>query len=102
MGIEPMMIDFAHLVVEEEFGKFVTVDASHDVGNVIHQNTADIGVDDFARKVYYSKKAVELQPHMIAEVRDIIQKNKKLVVYVKRAILRQIDAHLRKPYKEQK
>lgn len=97
-----MMIDFAHLVVEVEIGKFVTVDAGHDVGNAIHQNTADIGVDDFAHKVYYAKKAVELQPQMIAEVRRIIMNHKTLVVYVKRAILQQIDAHLRKPYKEQK
>lgn len=101
MGIEPMMIDFAHLVVEEEIGKFVAVDASISVGNAIHQNTADIGVDDFAHKVYYAKKAVELQPHMIAEVRRIIKDHKTLLVCVKRAILQQIDAHLRKPYKEQ-
>ena len=96
-----MTIDFTKLPVEKEFGKIIVVDASHDVGNVIHQNTADIGVDDFARKVYYSRKAVELQPQMIAEVRRIVQSSKTLVVYVKRAILQQIDAHLRKPYKEQ-
>lgn len=85
-----MTIDLRRLRVEYAFGELREVDARKDVANTIHQRTADIGVDDLARTLYYSDKPVEIPAGMVAEVRRII-KGSDLVVYVKRALLARLD-----------
>lgn len=54
---EKKIYDFTTVLVEVEFEKFEEVNVSKLVGNTIHINTADIGVDDLARKIYHEGKA---------------------------------------------
>ena len=72
--------------VEFEFGDFRTVDCRRDVANAIHRGTADIGVDDIARKLYYTAGPVEIPQHMVKEITGIVRTS-NLVAYVKRAVL---------------
>ena len=81
-----MTIDLSHLSVEQEFGVYRTVDARRDVANTIHQGTADIGVDDIARRLYYASGEVEIPAAMVAEMTAIVKRS-GLVAYVKRAVL---------------
>lgn len=53
-------IDFSKVPVEYRFGEPQEMDIRHAVGNAINQGTSDIGVMDFARKVYYSEEPVEI------------------------------------------
>lgn len=54
---EKKVFDFTKVSIEVEFEKFEEVNVSKLVGNTIHINTADIGVDDLARKIYREGKA---------------------------------------------
>ena len=81
-----MKLDLSHLSVEQDFGAFREVDARKDVANAIHRGTADIGVDDLARKLYYSASPVEIPPHMVREITNVVT-HSALVAYVKRAVL---------------
>lgn len=54
---EKKVFDFTKVSIEVEFEKFEEVNVSKLVGNTIHINTADIGVDDLARKIYHEGKA---------------------------------------------
>ena len=81
-----MILDLSHLSVEQDFGAFCEVDARKDVANAIHRGTSDIGVDDFARKLYYSVGTVDVPAHMAREISNVVA-HSALVAYVKRAVL---------------
>ena len=50
-----MKADFKNLMVEVSFDNFDKVDTAKAVGNIIHANTSDIGLDDVAREIYHSE-----------------------------------------------
>lgn len=83
-------LNLSHLQVEYVFGEYRQVDARKDVANTIHRCTADIGVDDLARKLYYSQGSVEIPASMVKEIRVIIERS-GLVAYVKRAVMAALD-----------
>ena len=65
-------IDFSTVEIEFTFGKPEKVDIRKDVGNIINQKTADIGLADLARKIYYSDGAVEISPEYQEAIAAIV------------------------------
>ena len=50
-------LDFTAVPVENEIDKVEMLDLSKGIGNYIHRQTDDIGMDEKAREVYHSGKA---------------------------------------------
>ncbi len=49
--------DFTEVEMEVSFDEKMKVDISKTLGNVIHQNTGDLGLDEIARTIYKEGKA---------------------------------------------
>ena len=49
--------DFTKVMMEVRFDEMMEVDISQTLGNVIHMNTGDIGLDEIARTIYKDGKA---------------------------------------------
>lgn len=49
--------DFTQVEVEVSFDVKMQVDTSKTLGNVIHQNTGDLGLDEIAHTIYKEGKA---------------------------------------------
>ena len=49
--------DFTKVEMEVSFDEMTEVDISQTLGNVIHQNTGDLGLDELARTIYKEGKA---------------------------------------------
>ena len=94
-SMTPLVIDFSNLLVEKVISVYERVDARRSVANVIHGGTSDIGLDDWARALYYSEKPLALSVEFIPEFRHIIASS-GLVAYIKRAILALVDEHVKK------
>ena len=54
---ETKFFDFTEVEMEVSFDKKMKVDISKTLGNVIHQNTGDLGLDELARTIYKEGKA---------------------------------------------
>ena len=54
-----MKANFKTLQVEVAFDEFKELDVAKVLGNFIHANTNDIGLDDVARAIYHSEGEVE-------------------------------------------
>ena len=54
---ETKFFDFTQVEMEVRFDEMMKVDISQTLGNVIHQNTGDIGLDEVARTIYKEGKA---------------------------------------------
>ena len=82
-----IVYDFTKVMIEEKFGEFKEVNVSQTLGNVIHQNTGDIGLDEIARTIYREGKAAI--PEMYIPVIVAILKNPdtNMVVSAKRAVI---------------
>lgn len=80
-----MKINFKELRVQLTFeGQPAIVDMRKALGNAIRQNTADIGLDEVARKIYFSDKEVEIPEEYINDIIAITSKS--FVVPVQEAI----------------
>ena len=62
------VIDFKNVPVELRIGEPEPTDVRRSVGNAINRNTSDIGLADFARKVFYSEEPVEIPTEYIVEI----------------------------------
>lgn len=81
-----MKVDFTKLKVQFEIeGEPISVDVSKTVGNIIYKQTSDIGLSDFARKIYYECE-VEIPQQYINEIIMIVE-NCNLIAPVKKAIM---------------
>ena len=49
---ETKFFDFTQVEMEVSFDEKMAVDISKTLGNVIHQNTGDLGLDELARTIY--------------------------------------------------
>ncbi|MBO5628550.1 MAG: hypothetical protein J5965_05655 [Aeriscardovia sp.] len=78
------LYDFTKVPVEREIDVFTDIDISKAVGNTIHQNTADIGMDDIARAIYHKGK-VELSKIEADAVNTMVQRS-NLLISVKTAV----------------
>ena len=54
---ETKFFDFTQVEMEVSFDEKMEVDISQTLGNVIHQNTGDLGLDELARTIYKEGKA---------------------------------------------
>ena len=54
---ETKFFDFTEVEMEVSFENMMKVDISKTLGNVIHQNTGDLGLDEIARTIYKDGKA---------------------------------------------
>ena len=54
---ETKFFDFTQVEMEVSFDEKMEVDISQTLGNVIHQNTGDLGLDELARIIYKEGKA---------------------------------------------
>ena len=54
---ETKFFDFTQDELEVSFDEKMKVDISKTLGNVIHQNTGDLGLDELARTIYKEGKA---------------------------------------------
>ena len=54
---ETKFFDFTEVEMEVSFDEKMMVDISKTLGNVIHQNTGDLGLDEIARTIYKEGKA---------------------------------------------
>ena len=54
---ETKFFDFTQVEMEVSFENMMKVDISKTLGNVIHQNTGDLGLDEVARTIYKEGKA---------------------------------------------
>lgn len=54
---ETKFFDFTQVEMEVSFDENMKVDISQTLGNVIHQNTGDLGLDELARTIYKEGKA---------------------------------------------
>lgn len=77
--------DFTRLNIEVEFDVFKEMDFSKQIANEIHMGTADIGLDDIARKIYYEGKAEIPSEEMRQQIMIIIANSHKIVP-IKRAV----------------
>ena len=66
---ETKFFDFTQVEMEVRFDEKMKLDISKTLGNVIHQNTGDLGLDEIARTIYKEGKAdipVEYIPAIVS------------------------------------
>lgn len=67
-------VDFGNVKVQLTFeGNPVEFNMRKVIGNMIRQNTNDIGLDEFARKVYFSDGPVEIPDEYIKPILGIVK-----------------------------
>lgn len=87
-----MKLNFKQIKVEVTFDEFKELDITKHVGNYIHTNTNDIGLDDVAREIYHSTGEIEVPDEYIPKIKELIESPEcQLLAGVKRAILKQFD-----------
>lgn len=80
-----MKANFKDLKVKMEFeGETVSFDLRKDLGNTIRRNTADIGLDDTARLIYFSDGEIDIPDEHIDDIIKIV--NKCYIVPVQQAV----------------
>lgn len=92
--VKMIALDFTHVAVEQNIGEWTDKDLSKVVGNAIHKQAGDIGLDDVARKIYYEGKA-EVNEGMARIIKAIIE-GSNFALYACQAILKTIDEAVNK------
>lgn len=89
-----MKINFKKIEAQTSFeGAKQTFDVAETVGNEMMYNGSillDIGFEDLAREIYYSKDAVEI-PEQYYKALELVVKNSRLIAAVKRAVINQLN-----------
>ena len=88
-----VVIDLRNVTVEKEIDVFVEMDLSKPIGNIIHQQAGDIGLDEKARELYH-KGVVEMDVRSANIIRQIIDAA-NLVFYIHEAVAKKIDDALK-------
>lgn len=56
-----MKVNFKSVKVQMTFeGEAISIDLRKELGNAIRRNTADIGMDETARQIYFSDEEIEI------------------------------------------
>lgn len=84
-------IDFSTIPVELRIDEPEPVDMRRSLGNTINRNTADIGLSDFARKIYYSEVPVEIPEEYVQPIIAIVTHVDNLLAPAKKAVIRLIN-----------
>lgn len=83
-----MKANFKNISVEVAFDEFKELDIAKQVGNFIHANTNDIGLDDVAREIYHSEGEVEIPNEYAQAIRVMIEdKQCPFLAAIKKAII---------------
>ena len=69
---ETKFFDFTQVEMEVSFDEKMKVDISKTLGNVIHQNTGDLGLDEIARTIYKEGK-VDIPVQYIPAIVEILK-----------------------------
>ena len=86
-----MKANFKRLNVEVAFDEFKEVDIAKQLGNFIHTNTNDIGLDDTARIIYHSEGEVEIEESHASLIVELVKGlNCSFLAGVKRAIIKEL------------
>ena len=89
-----MKINFRKIEAQTSFeGGRQTFDAAETVGNEMMYNGSillDIGFEDLAKSIDYSKDAVE-SPERYSKALELVVKNSRLIAAVKREIINQLN-----------
>jgi hypothetical protein len=83
-----MKIDFSKIQIKDIEGKMNPRDMSKELGNIIFQNTNDIGELDLARDIYH-KKEVDMDKAKAEIVKRYVEQY--FLAFVKEAILPVLD-----------
>lgn len=84
-------IDFSNVPVELRIDEPEPVDMRRSLGNTINRNTADIGLSDFARKIYYSEAAITIPEEYVQPIISIVTHVDNLLAPAKKAVIRLIN-----------
>ena len=87
-----MKANFKKINVEVTFDVFQELDIAKQLGNYIHTNTSDIGLDDVAREIYHSEGEVEIADEYIPYIKALVSdKGCNFFAAVKKAIIAELD-----------
>lgn len=68
-----MKINLKKLRIEIDYdGTCTEIDCARDIANYVKNNTADIGLEDVCREIYYSEAEVDIPTGFIDQFCDII------------------------------
>ena len=84
---ETTVYDFTKVMIEVAFDEFRETDVSKTLGNVIHQNTGDIGLDEIARTIYKEGKAAIPGMYIPVIVAILRAPDTNMVVSAKQAVI---------------
>jgi hypothetical protein len=88
---ETKFFDFTQVEMEVSFDNVMTIDISKTLGNVIHQNTGDLGLDEVARTIYKEGKA-DIPVQYIHAIVEILKMPTSLMAAGgKRALIKILD-----------
>lgn len=83
-----MKANFKKINVEVEFDEFQELDIAKQIGNFIHANTPDIGLDDVAREIYHSEGEIEISEKHAKDIVVMVSSDVCMfVAAVKKAII---------------
>ncbi len=86
-----MKANFKNISVEVAFDEFQELDIAKQLGNFIHANTPDIGLDDVAREIYHSEGEMEISGQHAADIVAMVSSNQCMfLAAVKKAIVKQL------------
>ena len=86
-----MKANFKNISVEVAFDEFKELDLAKELGNYIHTNTNDIGLDDTARSIYHSDGEMEVDDIHAQQIIDMVRsRDCVFLAGVKRAIINEL------------
>ena len=84
---EVTVYDFTKVMIEASFDNYRETDVSKTLGNVIHQNTGDIGLDEIARCIYREGKAAIPEMYIPVILNILKDPGTNMVVSAKLAVI---------------
>ena len=85
-------IDLRHVMCEVNIGEYRQMDLSKEVGNMVHQATSDIGIDEKARELYHNGR-IECDEATAQFIKNVMN-NDKVLLFARQAIIKEIDKAL--------
>ena len=86
-----MKANFKNISVEVAFDEYRELDLAKELGNYIHTNTNDIGLDDTARAIYHSDGEMEVDDVHAKQIIDMVKsRDCVFLAGVKRAIINEL------------
>lgn len=86
-----MKANFKKINVEVAFDEFQELDIAKQIGNFIHANTPDIGLDDVAREIYHSEGEIEISEQHAKDIVVMVSSDVCMfIAAVKKAIINEL------------